>query len=492
MLLVPVVACLATVITAQAVDSDSFTHKVTTKYFQNLGGSGKYQKVTEYTGFPSMTCPNETVTCEGAIAPFNEEVTFMVRGPMNLKEFAFYNDAGSAGSKAKRDEPINVGEVGSSVQKYDVSNKGHAHGHKGLHAERSRSRIDRSRVENEKRAECTTATVSNYGPDDLVETWTWGGPACTADAANAVAPVATSASTTSAPSVEAQDVSDGDGADVTKEASSSNDHAQPQAAASSSSQPTFDDSAPSSQSWTRQAYYSSNGDKRDGLTFLTSSYTANLAHFPEDPSCLPESEQTYSIWSSTPCTGSSCGLANPSNTFNQANYHGFAGTSKAFAFTFSMPNDQTVASKCGPGKSCPYQNPNSPAIWLLNSQIPRVAQFGCNCKASGCGEFDLFEVIYDASEEKDDVLWTKLTSTLYGMGDGSNNGTYANTMGDQGYFDRPFDADVTAIVVLQDHVAAIRVLPETKSVGDLTDEDFEDAVQKAKSGGSAIVLPGPS
>lgn len=38
-----------------------------------------------------------------------------------------------------------------------------------------------------------------------------------------------------------------------------------------------------------------------------------------------------------------------------------------------------------------------PAIWLLNAHIPRTSQYSnnvnCSCWRSGCGEFDVFEVM---------------------------------------------------------------------------------------------------
>jgi len=42
-------------------------------------------------------------------------------------------------------------------------------------------------------------------------------------------------------------------------------------------------------------------------------------------------------------------------------------------------------------------NPGSPAIWMLNGQIMRAVQYGCNCRgmggAGGCGELDICETV---------------------------------------------------------------------------------------------------
>ena len=74
---------------------------------------------------------------------------------------------------------------------------------------------------------------------------------------------------------------------------------------------------------------------------------------------------------SSPCTGFTRGTAN----------HGWSG-SKFFVFTFDMP-PSSDASKV-------------PAIWALNAQIVRAAQYGCNCRGvgpKGCGELDILETI---------------------------------------------------------------------------------------------------
>lgn len=75
--------------------------------------------------------------------------------------------------------------------------------------------------------------------------------------------------------------------------------------------------------------------------------------------------------SSDPCTGFSRGTAN----------HGWAG-SKFFVFEFDMPASSDATKV--------------PAIWALNAQIVRAAQYGCNCRGvgpGGCGELDILETL---------------------------------------------------------------------------------------------------
>lgn len=81
-------------------------------------------------------------------------------------------------------------------------------------------------------------------------------------------------------------------------------------------------------------------------------------------------------------------------------YHGFGGTVKMFLFEFETPTDSD-----GSADSVP--NFNLPGIWLLNAQIPRTSQYqtnasyvNCLCWRSGCGEFDIFEVMNNTDSTK--------------------------------------------------------------------------------------------
>src|ERR1700742_2741289 len=63
---------------------------------------------------------------------------------------------------------------------------------------------------------------------------------------------------------------------------------------------------------------------------------------------------------------------------------GFGGDSKLFMFEFQMPDD---------GNNGVF-NGNMPSLWMLNAQIPRTGQYSsCSCWQSGCGEFDICEVL---------------------------------------------------------------------------------------------------
>jgi hypothetical protein len=78
---------------------------------------------------------------------------------------------------------------------------------------------------------------------------------------------------------------------------------------------------------------------------------------------------------STKCTASTC----PGFSRGEAMV-GWGG-SKLLVVEFDMPS--TSSDK-------------PPAIWALNTQVVRSAQYGCNCRGlgsiGGCGELDIFEV----------------------------------------------------------------------------------------------------
>ena len=71
-------------------------------------------------------------------------------------------------------------------------------------------------------------------------------------------------------------------------------------------------------------------------------------------------------------------------------YYGFGGVTKMFLFDFEMPRESQANSSS-------FSYYDMPAIWLLNDHIPRTSQYptnaNCSCWASGCGEFDIFEVM---------------------------------------------------------------------------------------------------
>ena len=125
---------------------------------------------------------------------------------------------------------------------------------------------------------------------------------------------------------------------------------------------------------------------------------------------------------SAACSGFSRGTAN----------HGWAG-SKFFIFTFDMPSATSPSS--------------TPAIWALNAQIVRAAQYGCNCRGvgspGGCGELDILETIVNQDPNR---AISEIYSFKGATGTGSNN-----------FFPRPTGERVTYAVVFDVQTDAIAI-----------------------------------
>ena len=86
--------------------------------------------------------------------------------------------------------------------------------------------------------------------------------------------------------------------------------------------------------------------------------------------------------------------------------------------------------------------PDQPAIWFLNGQIPRVGQYLTgNCWSSGCGEMDIFEVLSNGSNY--------LIPTVHAQFHGGFND----------FFVRPTDILTKAAILMNDNNVIIQILP---------------------------------
>lgn len=105
-------------------------------------------------------------------------------------------------------------------------------------------------------------------------------------------------------------------------------------------------------------------------------------------------------------------------------FQGWGGAKKMFVTKVTMPNGGS---------------PNLPAIWMLNAQIVRSSQYGCNCrgmgKGGGCGELDIAEVL-----EKD----TSVVATHYYFYDGGS------APGHDSFGKRPYDTPATYITIIDE------------------------------------------
>ena len=212
--------------------------------------------------------------------------------------------------------------------------------------------------------------------------------------------------------------------------------------------------------WGRQAYYNAGNQTAEGLVFLNhnggqgsgvwdSTFGNSLSYASTDGTTGSATSQILTdgmladgsevvIMSSTPCSNGDCGFVRPGTVA----MHGFEGSQKLFLVEFQMPLT---------GNTGWVQD--MPAIWTLNAQIPNTLQYGaasCSCWVSGCGEWDIFEVLDSGN--------TKAKSTFHGNPSG----------GDSNYFNRPTDSTIKAAVIFDgpSNAGHIVVLPDDTLLDD--------------------------
>nr|POF19949.1 pga52-like protein [Quercus suber] len=404
-------------------DGNSYCQSVNAITYTGIGGSGSYNRIT---GMDSGTkvCTSEPHSYSGSLAPLDEEVSMHFRGPLWLKQFAVYTP-GSA-SKARK-------------SRRSAHARRHAHGHAHAHA--------RHEVREAALGDEVIATI-----DGQVVSWAnnWSGQSATAaPAASTAAPASNNVLVAAAGVVD-----DVLGA-VTGHGSASDSS----------------NTAGSGSSWARQGYYNAEKNISQGLVFLNheggagsgtfdTSFGNSLSYAGSDGiSC---SDKSVTLASTTiPSSGEvvimsdvKCSDSNPcpySRPGTEA-YHGFDGPSKVFLYEFQMPDDgQTDLSK----------QVNMPAIWMLNAQIPRTLQYGegsCSCWSSGCGEFDIFEVLIPGDN--------RCKSTLHGN----------IASGDSDYFDRPVLAPKFAAVLLYNNNIHIKMFDSLDIGSSFEWSDIEDLI----------------
>lgn len=173
------------------------------------------------------------------------------------------------------------------------------------------------------------------------------------------------------------------------------------------------------------------------LSYVNSAGTGGAASSSILADITVPSNNEFIIMTDTPCANGDCGYFRPGSTA----YHGFDGADKVFLFEFTMPLDGNTGF-----------NGDTPAIWMLNAQIPRTLQYGsaaCSCWTTGCGEFDIVETLSSGS------LFCKSTF-------------HTNTpAGDSDYIVRPTSGTMKLAVIFSsaDSSASIQVLPSSTVFG---------------------------
>lgn len=136
-------------------------------------------------------------------------------------------------------------------------------------------------------------------------------------------------------------------------------------------------------------------------------------------------------------------------------HEGWSGTSKIFMVQAQMPH-------------APAGSKDLPAIWLLNGQVVRTAEYGCNCRGmgdqgkwkGGCGELDVAEVIEQDKEA--------LTSTIY---------SFKGSRGTNPVTPRPTDGSVVFVVIFCES-GVVQILTMRPEHVDLENPPTEERVKQ--------------
>jgi hypothetical protein len=351
---------------------------------------------------------------------------------MIIKQFAYYS-LGSGGSKSKR----------------DLSNRHHKrHDHQRFHDKYARD-AGNEKDSSEKRAigDMVTATI-NGQVVSWVNAYDGGAVAATEAPAAPAAP------------------QDGSGQRV--------DNSQPNPDTGSSGSQPAPQINPGAGNWGRQAYYNSDSGEQIGLAVMNNkggdacsgtfdySFGNSLSYASSDGATCASSPQKFNgnlgdavevvFMADKPCQGNDCGFTRPKT----AAHHGFGGATKMFLIEFSMP--------LSGGRDF---NQDMPAAWILNAQIPNVMQYAsppqCSCWTSGCGEWDIFEVL-DAGNKKCKSTW---------------HGGPGKSYGDSNWFERPVSGTKKAAVIMDGDSA-------TGTIMWLSDDaTFDEVIPVEKSNGYA-------
>ncbi|WBW72778.1 circularly permuted 1,3-beta-glucanase [Schizosaccharomyces osmophilus] len=439
--------------------------------FKGVGFSSSYNKVTSMNP-ESCECTSTPQSFGGALAPFDEELSFHFRGPVQLKRFAvYYPDSDNALSSLKKRSNHN--------HKKAVANEGGA-----LKKRDDPAEITSTVYETILRTAYINADGSpaTSAPEAFpASTVTGNGPAPTSSSSSSSS-LGSNGLSISAPN----EIGKGLAASSFVTSSTS---APPTSASSASSAPTSSPSSSGSSDWVRSSYYDSESSTSDNIVFMNNmggtagsgvwsycfgnsiSYAAaNGVDGASSPQVLADtmlkSDKEVSIWSANKCDGDDCGYY----LSGIPAYHGFSGT-KVVLMEFNMPHDDSTN----------FIN-DMPAIWALNAQVPRTLQYGkreCSCWDSGCGEFDIFEVLNAGNE--------KMVSTIHSK-QGSQNGAGGGG-GSSDYFTRPTGSTMIGAVVFDTSSSAVYVIDVTKN-GVNFDQTYSasDVAGWLKSGSTVVQL----
>ncbi|QDS67711.1 hypothetical protein FKW77_005634 [Venturia effusa] len=438
--------------------------------YHGLGGAGAYNEVVNMDS-ATGTCSKATRTFSGPLAPFDEDVSLHFRGPLVLRQFAAYKPTQGTPRRTRRSDHADFvenqklkravgdkvvatinGQVVSWTNQYDG-------GAPALPAAPTITVTAGCGPDKRAVGDMVVATING----DVVS-WVNTYDGRPAPAPTQMVPVTVTvagscpdpapAAPTAAPPVPAP--------------AEPAPPPAPDAPSQPAAEPATLSKAPGSSTsafgdWVQVAYFNSDEKRSSGITFLNNrggqgsgvwdtKFGNSLSYASADGKSGTASPELFggsldsgldeiAIFSDVACEKSGdCGYSRP----GAVAYKGFAGAQKAFFFEFQMPDDGTSG-----------WNQNMPAIWALNAKIPRTQQYGaCSCWDSGCGEFDILEVLDPGN--------TRCKSTVHGFVQG----------GSSNYFVRPTVSFKKMAVIFNNDNVMIRELPD--------DFDFSAGISTAR------------
>lgn len=304
--------------------------------YENVGYSGTYKDVVEMNS-QTCGCEMKDKSFSGPLAPFDEELSFHFRGPLNLAQFAVYYPSSKKEKRdakhhrhhkhPKRDPDVHVEKV-TQVVYVDAAANVNVHAGGGAAP-----------------TPCTTTISSS-----------------------------SSVSITTSPAPNAKPTGS---VDVGNAAWTRTSYYAPGSADNVVFMNQLGGTAGSgSWDWC-------NGNS---LSFLSSDGKKATSKASALDDVTVDANVEFMMFSGESCDDGKDGCGYYRS--GAPAYHGWGGGNKIFLFEFTMPHGTSTGL-----------NPDMPAIWALNAKVPRTTQYGgCSCWGSGCGELDLFEVINTADE----------------------------------------------------------------------------------------------
>ncbi|OLL22439.1 Protein TOS1 [Neolecta irregularis DAH-3] len=233
----------------------------------------------------------------------------------------------------------------------------------------------------------------------------------------------------------------------------------------------------SGNAWSRSSYYNAASQTADNIVFLNnlggvngsgtwSSAFGNSLSFAgangHGAAAAPQTLEQTVIPSNVEIivkTGQKCGDNCPGFVRGgpEVAYHGFKPEDSIFIVELLMPHDNV---------NSPINN-DMPAFWMLNSRIADCGQYSpSSCWDTGCGEFDILEVLDPGNE--------RCTSHLHiAQGGASTNGKISGGGGSPDWIARPVQTPKKFLVYFKSaaHTIDILALDDSFVIGDTITQD---------------------